>query len=83
MSSGVTPVQPSGHTPGAQAAAASSSTSGSVSSSTSFKSLDQIKNQDRKFYNLMMLSMAQTICTQSQHKNEELRKMIQEGENNS
>jgi len=62
----------------APAAASSSDESGSVPAN--YSSLTELKNTAPKVYNMMMMTIAQSICGQMQQQSNTLTQMIKEGE---
>ena len=63
--------------PTSAAAAAAGST---ATSSTIITSLADLRNKAPQVYNLMLVSLATTICQEMEHRQAELKKLMREGQ---
>lgn len=71
---------PSASDPTTAAAVASTHGGGEVNSNTKINGLDDLKKRAPKVYNLMMLGIATNICREMQHRQDELKKIMREGQ---
>lgn len=69
--------------PAGSAAAKQAAASSSGGIPSSFSSLTEMKNRAPQVYNMMMQTLAQSICSNMKQQSDTLTQMIREGENNS
>lgn len=71
---------PSSSHPATAAAVASTHGGQELTSSSTIKSLADLKKKSPKVYNMMMLGIATSICQEMEHRQAELKKLMREGQ---